>query len=95
MWDRKAECLAAFKLMASSNVVGESMGRSDGFALRIATTARGDARPHLALQQREEIVSLDLAVTEDCGKKAWPDEPAPLVLIAASAAADAAGVSPE
>jgi len=32
-----------------------------------------DARPHLALQQRDEVISLDLAVTEDCGQKAWAD----------------------
>ena len=29
-----------------------------------------DARPHLALQQRDEFISLDLAVAEDCGQKA-------------------------
>ncbi len=32
-----------------------------------------DARPHLALQQRDEGISFDLAVTEDCGQKAWAD----------------------
>ena len=32
-----------------------------------------DARPHLALQQRDEVISLDLAVPEDCGQKAWAD----------------------
>jgi len=32
-----------------------------------------DARPHLALQQRDEVISLDLAVTEDCSQKAWAD----------------------
>jgi hypothetical protein len=32
-----------------------------------------DARPHLALQQRDEVISFDLAVADDCGQKAWAD----------------------
>jgi hypothetical protein len=28
-----------------------------------------DARPYVALQQRDEVISLDLTVTEDCGQK--------------------------
>ena len=29
-----------------------------------------DARTHLALQQRDEVIALDLTVTEDCGQEA-------------------------